>query len=171
MDRKDEATRTRTKYRLRNRVGWDDRTGLDRRPDLRFPNCCTCRRNYETVRLDTFASSFEPGKSWRSTFLMYRWAEDRRERHPHPNLLINYIISYFHICFFFIFNGISFYSLARIRLVSKRASAKSSLFPPFLDAWLNALLIDFRNANFPAYSVILWKKNKRYMKKRRIVCG
>ena len=35
-----------------------------------------------------------------------------------------------------------FYSLASIRLVSTRASAKSSLFPPFLDAWLKALLID-----------------------------
>ena len=128
------------KYRLRKRAGWDDGTGLERRPNLRFPNCCTGRQNYETVRLDTFASSFESGRNCRSTFSMYRWAEDPRERHLYPTCTCWMIIKFY--CLITQEGAMVFYSLARIRLVSKRASAKSSLLLPFLDAWLKALLID-----------------------------
>ena len=128
------------KYRLRKRAGWDDGTGLERRPNLRFPNCYTGRRNYETVRLGIFVSSLEQGRNRRSTFSMYRWAEDPRERHLYPTCTCWMIIKFY--CLIAQEGAMVFYSLARIRLVSKRASAKSSLLLPFLDAWLKALLID-----------------------------
>ena len=92
----------REKYRLRKREEWDDGTGLEWHPNLRFPHCCTGRRNYETVQRDTFSSSFEPGRICRSTFSKYRWAADRRERHPHPTCTC-WLITLFHINVSFFF--------------------------------------------------------------------